>query len=257
MIIGFGMLRNELENRNLENWMNCMQQVCDFIYIFDQNSEDGSKEYYKKFSNVIVFESPTNRFSEEVICKQQLLEKILTEKPETDWIFWMDGDTLLDNRLLLYNNIKTILNGAQRLGYDGIRLGHLNLWRSDIHYRVDSLYDYFDNVGRVPFWKNNGKLKFNEVMGLHQPQNEMPLGVEKIFDARQYKLIHRGFATDEQIIKRYNLYKSHGQEGWMLERLLDENGLDVKELDKNILPTWFVITDQIDPRKKEKICKKI
>ena len=55
-IVGFTQLRNELEKGNLENWFKCMS-VCDHIYIFDQNSTDGSLEYYKKFDNVTVIES--------------------------------------------------------------------------------------------------------------------------------------------------------------------------------------------------------
>lgn len=255
MIIGFGMLRNELENGNLENWFRCMN-ICDHIYIFDQNSDDGSLEYYKKFNNCVVIESPINRFEEEVVCKQELLTKIQQEHPDTDWIFWLDGDTILDGRLLVGNSVK-FLNSAKKMNYDGIRLGHLNLWRSDWFYRIDNLYDYFDNVGRVPFWRNNESLKFNVVKGLHQQQNEMPLGINRILDIKQYKLIHRGFATDEQIIKRYNLYKSLGQEGWALERLLDEETLDVKEINMNILPQWFNAKNVSDPRQEEKICKKI
>ena len=71
-IVGFTQLRNELEKGNLENWFKCMS-VCDHIYIFDQNSTDGSKEYYKKFDNVTVIESDTNRFAEELVCKNELL----------------------------------------------------------------------------------------------------------------------------------------------------------------------------------------
>jgi len=41
----------------------------------------------------------------------------------------------------------------------------------------------------------------------------MPTGVNNIFDAKQYKLIHRGFATDQSILEKYHLYKSKGQTG--------------------------------------------
>jgi len=85
-IVGFSQLHNELELGNLENWFKCME-VCDEIYIFDQASTDGSRELYKKFDNVHVIESDTNRFEEELICKQELLEKVLIEQPDTEWIF--------------------------------------------------------------------------------------------------------------------------------------------------------------------------
>ena len=55
-IIGFTQLRNEKEKGNLDNWFKQMS-VCDYIYIFDQNSTDGSQEYYKNFNNTFVIES--------------------------------------------------------------------------------------------------------------------------------------------------------------------------------------------------------
>lgn len=255
-IIGFGMLRNELKNNNLENWFKCME-ICDYIYIFDQNSDDGSKEYYKKFDNCIVIKSPTNRFEETVFCKQELLEKALSDHPDTNWIFWIDGDTILDGRLLKNNGrpIKSLLNSLDK--YDGLRLGHLNLWRSDTWYREDDLYDYFDKVGRVPFWKNNGKLKFDLVHGIHVNQNEMPMGVDNIFDAKNYKLIHRGFATDHSILEKYYLYKSKGQTGWALNRMINEEGLTCSQAEEKIFPKWYEIIDTKNPIEKKKLKEKI
>ena len=52
---------------------------------------------------------------------------------------------------------------------------------------------------------------------------------------------------------KYDVYKANGQNGWALSRLLDETTLDVNKLDKNMLPKWFEITDENDPRSKERI----
>jgi hypothetical protein len=60
-IIGFNQLHNELSNGNLDGWMKSMS-VCDYIYIYYQNSTDGSLEYYKQSKNTVVIESPTNDF---------------------------------------------------------------------------------------------------------------------------------------------------------------------------------------------------
>jgi len=94
------------------------------------------------------------------------------------------------------------------------------------------------------------------VQGLHKQQNEMPLGMTKIFDTRaKYKLIHRGFATDEQILKRYRLYKGLGQEGWELNRLLDEASLKVAEVPLETLPAWFEPMIDTHPNEKILICE--
>jgi glycosyltransferase involved in cell wall biosynthesis len=69
----------------------------------------------------------------------------------------------------------------------------------------------------------------------------------------EYNLIHRGFATDYQILNKYKLYKSKGQSGWDLERLLDEQTLTVETLPTGVLPTWFSLTDDVSPIEKKKI----
>jgi hypothetical protein len=98
-IIGFSQLRNELSKGNLESWFQCMG-ICDYIYIFDQASDDGSHDIYAQHDNVVLIQSEENRFNEEIICKKELLEKILSDHPDADWIFWIDGDTMIDQRLM-------------------------------------------------------------------------------------------------------------------------------------------------------------
>lgn len=252
-IIGFAQLRNELWKGNLKNWFKCMQ-FCDYIYIYDQDSDDGSKEFYKNYNNTVVIESPTNDFHKEIACKRILLQKLLKEHPDADWIFWMDGDTLLDGRMLRNNGkeFKLILKKALSQKIDIITLGHLNLWRSDIHYRVDNDYDWLHNHGVKAFWRNNGKLSFPDNTGLHQPQHPMGLQKEIRIDRN---LIHRGFATDDQITSRYELYKSKGQKGHNLERLLDEKTLTVEEVDRIQLPDWFKISSDNKPTELERLKK--
>jgi len=250
-VIGFAQLRNELSKGNLQNWFECMQ-FCDHIYIYDQASDDGSLEFYKKYDNTVVIKSQTNDFHREIACKKQLLEKLLKEHPDTDWIFWLDGDTLLDGRMLRNSGrqFKMILKKAATQQIDVITLGHLNLWRSDIFYRVDNDYDWLHNHGVKAFWRNNGNISFPDNVGLHQPQYPMGLTTEIRIDRN---LIHRGFATDDQITNRYNLYKSKGQKGHQLERLLDEQTLSVLPIDEEQLPDWFNITDRTNPLSKKRL----
>jgi hypothetical protein len=249
-IIGFTQLRNELSKGNLENWFKQMS-VCDYIYIYDQNSDDGSLEYYKNFTNCTVIESPTNRFSEELICKSELLEKLLSDHPDVDWILWLDGDLLLDGRLLADEGkeLKELCRLGSIHNIDGYMFNHYNLWRSDIYYRVDDAYHSLDG-NWCPLWRNNGKLNFNKESGLHLRQ--YPNGIEKV-NVTPYSVIHRGFATDYQIMTKYDVYKANGQNGWKLERLLNEFDLTVLKLEDGILPDWFVITDDVNPTQKRKI----
>jgi len=251
-ITGFTQIRNELSKGNLINWLRQMFEFCEYVYIYDQNSDDGSKEVYKNYPKLIVIESETNDFKNEIVCKGILLDKLLSEQPDTDFIFWLDGDSLIDSNLTNDNNsvLNGILKNAINNNIDAILLEHFNLWRSDIYYRTDNSYHAINNYGVHAIWRNNGRLKFNYLNGLHQLQ--YPNGIDKTIRV-PFGIIHRGFATDYQIMTKYDVYKEHGQNGWALDRLLDETTLIVSKLDENVLPTWFELTDIEPPMNKEKI----
>jgi len=107
-IIGFGQLRNEASRGNLENWFRCMEP-CNHIYIFDQASTDNSREIYEKYKHkTTVIYSPSNRFNEELICKGELYRLMLKEQPDVDWVLWLDGDLILDGRLLVDDNLRRL-----------------------------------------------------------------------------------------------------------------------------------------------------
>ena len=228
-IIGFAQLYNEESKGNLRNWIKSMS-FCDYVYIYDQNSTDSSKELYKQQDNFVVVESPVNDFKSEIKC---------------------NGDTIL-SRNEGRDSIERLLTLCDQHGCGSIDLRHFNLWRSDIYYRIDNQYDYLDRVGVRAFWKNNGQLKFPTTDGLHQLQYPNFLG-GKVARLEDIFLIHKGFSTDSQIINRYHLYKSRGQSGWSLERLIDENTLAVNILHKSVYPTWFKFNDLENPIDKEKI----
>lgn len=232
MIIGFTQARNELSKSNLHRWLQNMD-FCDKIYIYDNNSTDGSLEVYASNPKCVVVRSTTNNFEYELVCKRILLKKLLSENPEVQWICWTDVDTLLDARLVA-NNAEVLrywLDKAKSNGVDGIKLGHYNLWKSETHYRVDSSYHCFHEWGRIPFWRNNGRLEFPAIPGLHQSQE--PKGLDTIIRI-DYNLVHRGFASESQIRERYEVYKSKGQVGPDLDRLIDESTLWLEPIPREV-----------------------
>lgn len=249
-ISGFAQLRNEHEKDNLSNFFRCMNAVCDNIFIYDQNSTDGSRDEYKKYKNVRVVESSVNDFANEIACKAKLLDVLLEESPDTDWIFWMDGDTLLERKGLEENYVKNLCkeyNDDDEV--EALVLGHYNLWRSDGYYRVDLDYHWLHDNGVFALWKNTGNLSYGDRPGLHQLQ--FPVDPEK-GKRVDLSLIHRGFTRDNHIVERYLNYKEKGMEGYPLQRMIDERTLEVEEL-PDIMPDWFKITDPNNPIEKQKI----
>lgn len=250
-IIGFSQLRNERSKGNLENWLKCMD-ICDYIYVVDQASDDSSKELYDQCEKLSVIYNKINDFENEIFIKSELLKRLLSDHPDTDWIFWVDGDTLIDGRLLSAGKeaLEYMCNIASSNSADGISFGHYNLWRSDVHYRVDDGYHGLNDQGVICLWRNVPEIFFPESPGLHNPQ--YPKNITSIMRAN-LNLIHRGFATDDQITLKYDIYKERGQTGWALDRLLNETTLTVEELPKELLPNWFDIKDSTNPLQKRKI----
>jgi hypothetical protein len=231
-----------------------MNSVCDRVYVFDQDSNDGSREKYKLNSKFRVINSDTNRFYEELVCKNELLGLIGSEGG-CDWIFWLDGDTLLDGRLVDdRKGLIEICEKADKTGCSGISFGHMNLWRSDTYYRLDNKFNWLNEKGVCCLWKYSKGLKFPLESGLHK--QSVPSGINKICRSNFF-LIHRGFSTDQQILKRYQeryrMYLKNKKTGRILNRLFDESTLTVKKIDKELYPKWFDISDDLNPKEKEKL----
>jgi hypothetical protein len=240
-IVAFAQLHEELRKGNLENWYRSVTG-CDHVYVFDQASRDGSDEVYARDSRTVVLASPVNAFDRELECKAVLLERILADHPDTDWVFWLDGDTVLDGRLLANGAraFRELCSRGSAEGVGGFKLGHYNLWRSDTYYRVDNQFHGLHGGGVCALWRNNGRLRFAPRPGLHVTTTPDGLGPCPRVD---YSLVHRGFATDAQILEKHRVYASRGQRGWELCRLIDESTLCVAPIPIELLPDWYPIHD--------------
>lgn len=204
---------NELSKGHLHRCLDNVSLWADDIFIYDDCSTDGSQDVYLKYTQEknIIFGKERN-FTNEQFNKQKLLE--LTLKSNPDWIFWIDVDTIADRNIT--TNLRYILSETEKYGKDGIILHNLNLWRHPCFARMD---DYFDSCNPLCIWKNNGKLHYSPSSGLHGQM--FPNGMENIIQYK-YNLLHYGFASEEWIVAKYNMYKSLGQTGWALERLITE-----------------------------------
>lgn len=231
-VIGFSQLRNEHENGNLIPWLNQMSEICHKIYIFDQNSDDGSIDIYKKYNTEVIY-SNTNNFFNELKCKQELLTLLQKNEGYENLILWVDGDTFIDNNFSINNSINLLINRPE---ITHLRIGHYNLWRSDTYYRFDGKYHNLNRTGRGLLWRNAKDLQFNIIEGLHHSNEPVRTKTQNLHVFVEGALIHRGFATDFQIIKKYENYKSLGQSGYNLERLLDEHTIEVAQLNLNLIP---------------------
>jgi glycosyltransferase involved in cell wall biosynthesis len=236
-LIAFLQLYNELSSGNLLRCLDNCKQWAEEIFIYDDRSDDGSYDAYLKYtdpSHIIV--GKKRNFSEEIFHKKELLNLALKSKP--DWIGWIDGDAVLSKWIL--DNWKTFLPNASKNGYDGILVHNMNLWRHPAFYRIDNK---FDRLWHMVFWRNNGNLHYKPTAGLHQHQ--YPLGIKRHTKlATDQVLLHYGFASETAIARKYLTYKSYGQKGWELDRLIDEqSSFEIHKVEKSIYPDGLVPDD--------------
>ena len=222
-IIGFAQLRNELRQGNLGRFMNNMNYLCDKVYIWDQDSDDNSKDFYEEHGWEVVY-SAENLFHNEIACKAQLLEMVKNEVNE-GWVLWLDGDSILNTDK---ETLSQLIYHAECNGHDSISFGHINLWDNENQYRLDNNYMHLDDIGVIAAWKITPEISFLSKNGLHNLQ--YPATIRTPLDARDIKIHHYGFFTQEQRQAKYDLYKSLGQTGYNLDRLLDVSTLQLKEV---------------------------
>jgi glycosyltransferase involved in cell wall biosynthesis len=230
-LVAFLQLRNELESGNLTRCLENCRRWADDIFIYDDCSTDGSQSVYENYTlkKNIIFAKERD-FKSELFHKQQLLDLALTTSP--DWIGWIDGDTILDRKLT--NDCKTILKGITE-DYLSAGIHNINMWRHPAYYRADS--NFHGPKPKCIFWRASNLMHFRTKKKLHQEQS--PLGYkQKMYDLSNNYLLHYGFASYESIVRKYLMYKSLGQSGWLLDRLIDEQtAFDLRHTEKE----WFPV----------------
>jgi hypothetical protein len=225
-LIAFIQIHNEHKKGNLERVLNHLSKFCNDIVIYDDGSTDGSYEIALKYTSNII-RSDVNDFENEIEHKQQLLDLALSLNP--DWIVWLDADEVFDRDGELYA-IRNLCRYGESKKIDGFSFQEFNLWKSSSEYRVD---ENWHKLWQIRLWKNNGELRFEKQTGLHKKIH--PNGMKKICKS-DVKIIHFGFSDKDKIDDKYQMYKKHGQTGWMLERIKDEKNVELKPFSRDWIP---------------------
>jgi hypothetical protein len=224
-IVAMIQVYNEVENGNLERCLSSIEKYCDAIQVYDDGSTDEPWDLYCKYNcNVIL--SDKNDFQNELGHKQMQLDRC--KDMGANWIWRIDADEVLEyiGGLVFREFVKEIGKN-----FDSATFHMTNLWRDESFYRKDNAFNdvVFNRLWKVP----REGLRFDVKRGLHQ--TNYPIGMTDNEFFAPYEILHYGFASDQAIIDKYNMYKSHGQTGWALNRLVDETALRVaKSKDK-----WF------------------
>lgn len=236
---------NEFKQKNLIRYIESISYYCDSLVVYDDASTDESVKflelsqfYLKKgikfnanevkwgdqLKQIEIIRGETNDYKNEVKHKSLMLEK--AREIGADWIFRIDADEIIEKR----GEDGGIRNLCASPEFDSYSFNNINLWRDESFFRLDNAYNDFVSCR---LWRLTDNVKYNNIKtGLHQ--RAVPDGLEK--EKRSDLLtIHYGFASDDSILNKYYMYKSHGQNGWELDRLIDERTLTVARAKQD----WF------------------
>ena len=251
IIVGFLQNYNNVENGFLTQCLYSMRRICDEVVVYDDGSTENVRDVYKDFG-CITLNSPHNEFSRELYHKHELLSIAMRMSP--DWICWFDTDAILGRHWEDRGRTEESLMQTEEQGIALLHLHNLNLWRSDTYYRIDNS---FNDLWHGVFWKNTGQLHYRPIGKLHQKQyphfyhDDEIQTVTSQFPEDSGKLLHFGFASDDEIAKKYFAYRDQGQHGWALDRLVTEKTeCDLVEAKEEWFPEWYLNEGQMDVRQK-------
>ena len=220
-ITGFLQVRNELITGHLERFLGFNSELFDYLVAFDDASTDKTAEFLKDHVDLLLT-SEFCSFTSELANKQKLLSEAKKQLPDTDWFLWLDADEVL---FTSRSELDLLISEAEEGGFSGVSFSLTNLWKSEFFYRTDSGYDSLTNVR---LWKNTSDLAFAPESGLHRLMH--PTGIRKILKQNRFHVTHFGFASRSLIARKFAYYRSVGQQGVNLWRLIDESSMTLRNI---------------------------
>ena len=220
IITGFIQVRNELQSGHLERFLTWNSELFDHIACFDDASTDGSYEFLQDKKVDLLIRSDYCSFGSELSNKRKLLKLAQEKFPDTDWFLWLDADEVL---FTAREELEALVTKAIHGDYSGVSFRLTNLWKDEGYFRTDSGYDSLSNVR---LWKNSAELEFSPETGLHKLLH--PKGVKRILEQEDIHVTHFGFASKELIARKFSYYRSFGQQGSNLWRLIDESDMNLE-----------------------------
>lgn len=226
---------NEVQTGHIVDFFKYNVNLFDHIIVYDDGSTDGTLEYCKNFTSYIIRDSDNN-YKKEMSHKKKMLE--LASKIDADYVVSLDADEIL---LLTRSELEKKCEALDRSSFNGISVNFINLWRSFNFKRVDSL---FNDYRPVKIWKHNKNINpfANIIDELHQPLH--PQYIDSILEDHSISILHTGFSTEQRILRKFLIYKKHGQTGFDLLRLINEKNLELEEVPSEIIPTGLKLSKE-------------
>lgn len=223
MIIGSMVIFNEMD-RYLQASLTRMLEVCDKVFVADDRSTDGSAELAKEMG-CEVWVRPSYRFSfmeNEGQFREDAWNAMQVLEPSTeDWILSMDSDEYFAGHFPDLKNAESPCFSIYR---------H-EIWAQDPYRVRTDVFWAMDYPRRIARW-NPGQKFLDVPMGC----GSVPFQKSERL-ARSNTILHFGFMTEEDRVKKYNRYKSlknHGHNEKHIDSIITQptlQGIDLTGID--------------------------
>lgn len=219
----------------LEQCLDRVSQISDFIIVVDNGSDDGSLDVYKKYDKIILVKNNKNLSFSDYRDRKYLINE--AKKTESKWMMMIDGDEVFEDRA-----VEWIREFAEK-NYNpdkNIRVWfkYINLWRFRTKYRVDK----WNSSKFSRMWTLDG-LKIN---GADLHSYDITFENENITDyTSPFNVIHYGwadwkhrvdksfrYAVQHAIQHKINLYESSR---YYVKEDLSESEIVLNDVD----PEWL------------------
>ncbi len=234
LIAGFLKVRNGiLRGGNLYRVLHNMYEYCDEVFVCEDASFDGTREYLEKHmlhpENVLHVPLKEHNFSEELMWKQRLIE-LVHERGPWEYIFWMDDDEVLDARgtAELRDFCRSKLDSKERAW----AFHYTQVWRNTSWARTD---EGFDAGWFYKLWRYTPDLTFAVEKGTHKmqfPTRVLADITTKRVSKSPFEVIHYG---NEGVNLRWKCIQYYGGLGGV-ERHLVFPDATYRPVDPKIFP---------------------
>lgn len=214
---------------NIERFMESVTKYCDGLVIFDDGSNDGTREVITDMADGIELEIPSNKINTplaEGYHRARSLEHC--RRLNADWVLCLDPDEVME-KSAEYGALDTMLTDLDEI-CQAVTLDRFDLWRTDRFVRTDG--NWSASAG-IRLFRPSENVSYDIGEGCRLPIE--PLFKDTIIGSVGFlKIVHYGYSSDELIEYKYRRFRTLDID---LESHLDDENIKFKEVSSRLLKT--------------------